>query len=266
MLQGVEWSELPARRLRRCIQSAVPTGRLSVPKPVQVRPRGHGPLLPGAGAIHSSEPKLLPDLDALDAHPWTGHARLLGADRPAWQATEPVLERFGGCTDEARRAYRRFIEQGWNRPAVDLDGGGLHRSRGGSEAHAALRRGREAWAFDERILGGTEFVQRMLVECTRPSRDQPLAPVDWQDALRTLGARAATRCGVEPIELRAGNRRANVSAARALVAYAAVCEFGITAPAVATFLGVTARAVRKSVGRGRALAVHLSFRGQGDRR
>ncbi len=38
------------------------------------------------------------------------------------------------------------------------------RSLGGWQAARTLQRGRERWAFDERILGRSEFVQEVLAE------------------------------------------------------------------------------------------------------
>ena len=40
-------------------------------------------------------------------------------------------------------------------------GGGLHRSMGGWRAVADLRRGREAYRSDERVLGSSAFVEAL---------------------------------------------------------------------------------------------------------
>jgi hypothetical protein len=53
----------------------------------------------------------------------------------------------------------RGLEQG-RRP--ELTGGGPRRSRAGWRLLEGIRRGREQWAFDERVLGGSEFVARIV--------------------------------------------------------------------------------------------------------
>ncbi len=46
-------------------------------------------------------------------------------------------------------------------------GGGLIRSMGGWARVEELRRGRESWAYDERVLGGSDFVEAVLKEVGR---------------------------------------------------------------------------------------------------
>src|SRR3990172_7719101 len=94
---------------------------------------------------------------------WSGHSALLGRVPRPWQAVGEVLGHFGRPLREARHRYSQFVAAGvaqGRRP--DLQGGGLRRSAGGWEGLAALRRGRERWAADERILGSGPFVEAML--------------------------------------------------------------------------------------------------------
>ncbi len=102
--------------------------------------------------------RVAPDLlRALDRYPWTGHSALLGTVARPWQCTREILARFGAKVGRARRAYRDFVTAGvplGHRP--EFQGGGLLRSHGGWAAVAALRRGREAYLADERILGSSE--------------------------------------------------------------------------------------------------------------
>jgi putative transposase len=103
--------------------------------------------------------QVVPDLRHLDRYPWTGHSALSGTVARPWQDTRTILGQFGRPLPRARRAYRGFVAAGLppgRRP--DLQGGGLRRSLGGWVAVAALRRGREAYASDERILGSPAFV------------------------------------------------------------------------------------------------------------
>ncbi len=107
--------------------------------------------------------KVVRELAALDRYPWTGHSALVGRVPRRWQAVEEVLGAFGQPGRAARHRYRQFVADGipqGRRP--DLQGGGLRRSAEGWEGLAALRRGREGWAFDERVLGSGPFVEQLL--------------------------------------------------------------------------------------------------------
>ncbi len=127
--------------------------------------------------------KLVPDLRALDRFPWTGHSALLGTVPRPWQETATILAQFGATRRRAVTAYRAFVAAGiahGRRP--ELQGGGLLRSHGGWAAVTALRRGREAYQGDERILGSSDFVEgyRRAVAAapptSPPSRSPPSSP------------------------------------------------------------------------------------------
>ncbi|RPI10788.1 MAG: transposase, partial [Zetaproteobacteria bacterium] len=101
-------------------------------------------------------------LSALERFPWTGHSALLGHMPRPWYAIDEVLAHFGRGLHAARRAYRAFVAAG--RPherRPELQGGGLRRSVGGWEVVTVLRRGREAYSSDERVLGSGEFVEAL---------------------------------------------------------------------------------------------------------
>src|SRR5512139_2132182 len=104
--------------------------------------------------------ELVAEVRTLERFPWTGHSALLGRVARPWQDTTTILGQFGPTRARAIRAYRAFVAEGiphGRRP--DLQGGGLLRSHGGWAAVAALRRGREAYQGDERILGSSAFVE-----------------------------------------------------------------------------------------------------------
>ena len=191
---------------------------------------------------------LIPDLRALARFPWTGHSALLGTVPRPWQATGAILGRFAARPARARAAYQAFVAAGvpqGRRP--ELQGGGLVRSAGGWAAVRALRRGREAYLGDERVLGGTAFVTALhrAVQATDPAPEP-------RPTLATLVARVAAATGCPPTALQAGSRRAPVARARAGLAYLAVAVWGYSGPAVAAWLGVRASAVYRAAARGEA--------------
>jgi len=191
--------------------------------------------------------QVVPTLRALDRFPWAGHSALLGYRPCPWQATGAVLQQFGPTLARARKAYRAFVVDGvplGRRP--DLQGGGLLRSLGGWRAVASLRRGREAYGGDERVLGSAEFVEavRGTLQAAEavPGRRRPLAEL-------VAAACAATDCS--PAALQQGSRRARVARAREGVAYLALEVCGYPGSAVADLLGVRPSAVYRAAQRGR---------------
>jgi len=192
--------------------------------------------------------QVVPDLRALDRYPWTGHSALLGATARPWQATQEILSRFGTSLSRARRNCRAFVAAGipqGRRP--EFQGGGLLRSQGGWAAVAALRRGREAYQGDERILGSSAFVeavrQDLQAASPPPSRRRPLGD---------LIARVCAATGSQPSALRQGSRRPATARAREGIAYLALELEGYSGRAVAEALGVRPPSVYKAAARGRA--------------
>lgn len=201
---------------------------------------------------------LVRDLPALDRYPWTGHSVLLGKARQPWQAVDAILGQFGHRVGEARRRYRQFVAEGrgqGRRP--DLVGGGLRRSAGGWEGLAALRRGRERWAFDERVLGSGPFVERLLAEVP-PAPG--VAPARAWRALDRVRTQLAAAFAVTEAELVAGSRRRPVAAARAAVGAVAVYGLGLPVTRVARALGVTPMPLARALARGQQLLAARGLR------
>ncbi len=169
---------------------------------------------------------LVHDLLALERYPWTGHAALCGRVSRSWQATTEILARFAGQPRRARAAYRAFVAAGvaqGRRP--DLQGGGLVRIVGGWRAVRDLRRGREAYQADERVLGSSAFVGALLEEAERQERARTWSrrrPLE----LDTLVQRVGKSLGLSP-EAVAGRSRVGLAPqARQLVAYLWVERLG----------------------------------------
>jgi REP element-mobilizing transposase RayT len=193
---------------------------------------------------------LVPDLRALDRYPWTGHSALLGTVARPWQDTATILTQFGPNRRRARHAYRAFVAAGLLQGRrSDLQGGGLVRSVGGWAAVAALRRGREAYQADERILGGTEFV-----EAIRRALAERGASHAADLALDTLVARVCQHVGIAPTALTGGGRRPAVSRARAGIAYLWIDVLGHPGRPLAPVLGFHPAVVYQAARRGAAQA------------
>ena len=189
-------------------------------------------------------------LQALDRYPWSGHSALLGTVPRPWQETATILAQFGPTPARAQRAYRAFLAAGsprGHRP--ELQGGGLLRSLGGWAGLAALRRGREAYLGDPRVLGRPDFVAALQRESRPPG--QPLGPA-WP--LERLCARVCAHVGIAPTALAGGGRTPALSRARAGIAYLWVERLGHPGRPLAPRLGVHPAVVYQAARRGAAQA------------
>lgn len=191
------------------------------------------------------------DLRALEFFPWTGHSVLLGHISRPWYDVDAVLRHFGKNLQAARRAYRIFVRAGGSqgrRP--ELQGGGLRRSVGGWEAVAALRRGRETFTTDERVLGRGEFVEALFRQVAQQEAQQRALRRRVPD-LGALIARVAEVSRLLPEALSGGGRSRAITHARDGVAYLWVEVLGGSARALARALKLQPFSVCRAVQRGR---------------
>lgn len=195
---------------------------------------------------------VVPNLRILATYPYCGHAALCGTRQVPWQATAPVLGRFSRQARRAAAQYRAFVAAGvaqGRRP--DLQGGGLLRSVGGWAAVQALRRGREAYAADERVLGGRDFVEALRQEAERAERHRARLQARTPD-LATLLRQVAATAQVPPAALTGGGRSRSVARARDGLAYLWVEVLGRSGRTLARELALHPVSVYRAARRGRA--------------
>ena len=185
----------------------------------------------------------------LDSYPWSGHEAIIGKVQYPWMDTEHVLKTFGSTRLKAVAEYRRFIQEelasGQN---TELTGGGLVRNRGGWSQVIAMRRRGQKDGYDERILGGGDFVNKIL----RESEDRHLRQIKLKRGGRTIQAIIDAECkarGISLQELKAGSKRRRVSETRAQIAYRSREELGLSAAEIARHLGVNTSCVVRLIER-----------------
>jgi REP element-mobilizing transposase RayT len=181
----------------------------------------------------------------LDRYRWSGHEVLM--DRPKWafQDTDYVLAWFGKKEREARKAYRKYVEEGIPRGRrPDLSGGGLIRSFGGWSAVLSARRAGEGAFADHRILGRSDFVEKVLRESQTYDR-KVLPLVKRKTEVMGVVGRKCRQEGVSIKELQTGSRRGRLPGVRAEIAAELVNEKGMPLADVARELGVSTSAVSK---------------------
>jgi len=195
---------------------------------------------------------VVPILRELTRYPYSGHAALVGAREYSWQDTQTVLRRFSSRLREARERYHAFVAQGAKRARQpDLMGGGLVRSAGGWAAVRELRRGREGYASDERILGGTDFVIQVLQEMEKAETRRAHATWRTMDAQRLI-AKVAQAEGVMGERLRGGGRPRVTSRVRGGIAYLWIECLGRSGRQLANELGIRPESVLRAARRGKA--------------
>jgi REP element-mobilizing transposase RayT len=184
---------------------------------------------------------LVESLDELDSYKWSGHAVIVGKVAFAGQKAEEVLLHFGNRKGSARKKYRSFIEDGIRHGKRDeLVGGGLRRS-------LKLSGSDECEAYDERILGSGEFVERLQQETL--TSESPMSSVSLEEIIR----RVSQIFSIEPASLRQGGKRKDLSDARGLLCYIAVIKMGLTGASVAKMLNVSRAGVSLAARRGEAI-------------
>jgi REP element-mobilizing transposase RayT len=201
--------------------------------------------------------RLAVTLDQLDRYPWTGHATILGKREFAAQDVEFVLEQFGGNRRDARERYRQFVREGLrNGQSRDLSAGGLRRSMEGIELLASLKRGREGWAHDERILGTGAFVEQVLRE---EALRRTASAVEYRQVIGNLTRQISEYFQVTEAELRCRTLRRSAVDARAVFDHTLVRYHGFSLTVVGRYLNLSPQTVARGVRRGEVVLASRSL-------
>jgi len=188
-------------------------------------------------------------LEELDRYPWCGHSAVIGKRQCPWIDTDYVLAQFGDMRRKAKSEYRRFVGEGIGMGRQpELIGGGLIRSKGGwSQVVSARRCGRKE-EYDERILGGGDFVNTILKE----AEEKTILQLKLRRIGKTLSKiidRECERTQISPKELKGGSRRREVSALRIKIAKRGLDELGLSLAEIARHVGVSTSGIARAVKR-----------------
>jgi hypothetical protein len=187
---------------------------------------------------------MVSDMRRLSRYRWAGHSAIIGRVKREWQDVDTVLGYFGRG-HKAVEKYERYVEEGISlgkRP--ELVGGGLIRSLGGWSQVLSLRRKGVKVAFDERVLGGDEFIERLLSEAEEREKETLRISRKVPD-LQTLAKVIIKGEGVGELEFRSGTRKRGVVRARRLFCQLAIGRMGYPGAEVARYLGVTTSSVNR---------------------
>jgi REP element-mobilizing transposase RayT len=188
-------------------------------------------------------------IEELNRYPWSGHRTIVGKTTYPWMDTEYVLAQFGNTRRKALHEYRSFMHEGVGQGHIkELTGGGLIRSQGGWSQVLSLQRRGQKEDFDERILGGGDFVHNILKE----AEENQLRQVKAKRGGKTIQKIIEEECrkeGISIMELKGGGKRRKVSNTRARIAVRGRDELGLTAAAIARQVGVNTSAITRASGR-----------------
>jgi len=191
--------------------------------------------------------KLVAELEQLDRYHWTGHRAIIGKTKHSWMDTDRVLAEFGSTRRKALYEYRRFMQEGLDQGRLpELTGGGLIRSKGGWSQVLSARRSGARDEFDERILGGGNFVNSILKEAEEKTKHQ----LKVRRSGRTFAFIVEEECkkeDINPSELRGGGRRRKISELRAMIAKRGRDELGLPLAEIARHVGVNTSSIRKAI-------------------
>ena len=174
----------------------------------------------------------------------------MGKVERKWQETDYVLSFFGNVR-AGRRNYRKYVKDGIELGRrADLVGGGLIRSLGGWSEVLSLRERGERHAFDQRILGDSEFVQEVTSGLDDKMK-RNLRVSGQRVDLDTLADKVCNKYDISAWELRSGSRRHKVVNARQVLFWFGVRELGYSGAEVARYLGVSTSCVNRFISSGK---------------
>ena len=199
------------------------------------------------------------DLKGLDTYPWCGHGALMGKSERPWQNIDYVYALFSGRQSEARKRYREFVGKGvgdGRRP--DLTGGGLLRSFGGWTGLKELRKADIRVKGDERILGDSDFVEKVLESAQETLEEKYELRASGVDFKRVV-SRVAEVMGMSAEQVTAFGKSPQTVKARSLLCFWAHRKLGMSTTDIAGRLGIGQPAASRSSKRGERLAKENQF-------
>ncbi|MCK5681968.1 transposase, partial [bacterium] len=179
------------------------------------------------------------NLDELQFYPWSGHRQLLEPTAKKYLCEEDVLHFFSRRKKAARLAYREFLADG-----LQLNGP-PKLSQGGRCITQKLDKSLDSdVTLDNRILGGSDFVTRILgKEATEQS----------QPSLDRLTTTVTGYYGLNTEDLIYPNKARKIVQAKSVICYIAIRHYRKPGVEVARCLGYSTSAASHATKRGRKI-------------
>ena len=197
--------------------------------------------------------KAVTDINHLKRYAFCGHSVLMGKHKKDWQDCQYVLRLFGESVFAARRSYGAYVAEGVSQGRrLDLVGGGLVRSVGGWSVLKGLRGSGPRIKGDERILGSSDFVERVLKEANE-QLEQRLQLDASGPGLDELIGKVAVTFELPVSDLKTSSKHRRIVQARAVLCYLAVRKLWFSCADVARRLNISPNTVSMAVSRGQKI-------------
>ncbi len=188
---------------------------------------------------------IVEDLKELDKYSWCGHSSVMGKKKQPWQNVDYVYRLFSEKKKEARKIYRAFVKKGIDEgKREDLTGGGLLRSQGGWEALKGYRKAGIRVKGDERILGDSDFVEKVLKSAQESLEEKyglKYRGYDFDKAVE----RVSELMDMDVSQVLAFDKAPKTVQARALLCFFAHRKLGMTTTKIAGRLKISQSAVSR---------------------
>jgi len=202
---------------------------------------------------------MVSNLKALDGFSWCGHSVLMGKNEQSWQNLDYVYRLFSNRKKEARKKYRRFVENGISEgKRHDLTGGGLLRSIGGWTGLKDFRKAGIRVKGDERILGDSDFVETVLASAKEAFEEKYLLEAQGIDFDQVV-LRVAKVMKISPDQVTAFGKSPQTVQARSLLCFWAHRKLGMTTIEIARRLKIGQSAASRCSKRGEKIARENRF-------
>jgi putative transposase len=203
---------------------------------------------------------IVDSIKSLDAYAYSGHSRLIGTIKDEWQAVAEVLAFFNGNRKGALARYRRFLQDGISQgKRSDLTGGGLVRSTGGWMELKSKRGMDPHLKGDERILGDSEFVKKVLANA-QEELDHRYRMAAAGFSLDRVIRLIAEHFDMDAKSIYSPGKQPQRVKARSVAVYLAVRQLGMVGTEIGKQLGMSQSAVSRAVARGEQLAADYGIR------
>jgi putative transposase len=197
--------------------------------------------------------KIIRGIPELNKYPWSGHSVLMGKKSYGFQNKDAVLILFGNEEKESRKRYIKFIIDGINMGhRKDLTGGGLLRSAGGWAGVRLLRKMKDFWNRDERILGDGNFVSEVLkISEEEMEKSEKLLQAGW--TLEKIIEYICLKMNIEAKDLTKKGRNNAISKAKACIFTLSKDILGMNGNEIGKYFNCTKQAVSMNILKGREI-------------
>ncbi len=184
--------------------------------------------------IHSHSVKSLKELNI---YPYTGHATLMGRVDRKFQTVDGVLNNFASTRKQALVKLHDFMLNGINtQKRCDYSGGGIRRSMDLDPSLTLKDR------FDERVLGGGDFIERILQESLNKAET-----VKRPIKLNLIISNTCKDANISLKDLLSGSKSRQITNVRQQICIKSINENGYKVREVATALGVNESSVSRII-------------------